>query len=168
MLILQHVLRGPDGVWRLYYVGAGTTVGVGLLTSPDGETWTPYPDNPVFERDLNSWDQGLLDPAVLYVDGRYLMWYSGFKEPLDLSSTPISIGLATSDDGITWTRHQGGPVIQPGSAGSWNDLRVASPSVHHLPDGSLLLALHGQSVSDAMSGLSLGQIGVYRSTVPQN
>lgn len=58
------------------------------------------------------------------------MWYLGYQEPLDLSSTPISIGLATSDDGITWTRHESGP--------------------------------------DAASGLSLGRIGLYRSTVPQN
>jgi hypothetical protein len=160
------VVRGPDGVWRLYYVGAGTTVGVGLLTSVDGESWTPHPDNPVFERELNGWDQGLLDPAVLYVDGRYLMWYGGFEEPLDLSSTPISIGLATSADGITWTRYGNGPVIRPGPAGSWNDLRVASPSVHRLANGSLLLALHGQSLSDAATGSSLGRIGIYQSRVP--
>lgn len=35
------VVRGPDGLWRLYYSGAGTKQGVGLLTSRDGRHWVP-------------------------------------------------------------------------------------------------------------------------------
>ena len=48
------VFRGPDGVWRLYYSAWGLTgsvarQGIGLLTSKDRVTWTPYPGNPILE-----------------------------------------------------------------------------------------------------------------------
>jgi hypothetical protein len=155
---------GPDGVWRVYYGGAGTTVGIGLLESRDaGATWTLHPDNPVFERDLDSWDQGLLEPTVIHDGTQYVMWYSGYEEPLDLQSTPISMGRATSPDGVTWTRSGSAPVLVPtGEAGVWNGLRVTSPSVLVEPDGSLLLAVHGQSAEDAQNQIPLGLIGLYR------
>lgn len=158
------VVVGPDGVWRLYYSGAGTTVGVGLLLSHDqGSSWQPHEGNPVFERDLAGWDEGILEVTVRYVEGRYMMWYSGYEEPLDLQTTPISIGLAVSGDGIHWQRYTNNPVIRPGpSGGGWNGLRVSSPSVHLLADGSLLMAVHGQNHADAQGG-SMGRIGLYRS-----
>jgi len=155
-------IETPAGEWRLYYTGAGTTVGIGLLRSNDrGATWEPHPDNPVFQRDLDSWDQGLLEPTVLLVNGLYHMWYAGYREPLDLERTPISIGLATSPDGITWTRSPHNPVLGPGAPGSWNDLRVVSPHVTLEADGSLLLFGHGQALAGI--GRSLGEIGVWRS-----
>ncbi|MEM1118101.1 MAG: hypothetical protein AAGJ11_16430 [Bacteroidota bacterium] len=155
-------IRLPDGSWRLYYTGAGTTVGVGVLESDDGETWTPYAGNPVFERDLGGWDQGFIGIDVQIVDGRYLMWYSGYEEPLDLETTPISIGLAVSDDGLSWQRYEDNPVIEPGASGTWNELRIVSPSVRIEADGSFTMALHGQNRADAQ-GRSLGRIGLYRS-----
>jgi len=159
-------VRRPDGGWNLYYVGAGTTVGVGLLTSPDGETWTPHPQNPVFERDLDGWDQGILGIDVKRVEGQYWMWYTGYEEPLDLERTPMSIGLAVSDDGIRWARVASNPVIEPGLAGAWNGLRVVAPSVRVEDDGSLVMAVHGQSREDAR-GAVLGRIGLYRAESPE-
>lgn len=154
-------IETPSGEWRLYYSGAGTTVGVGLLVSNDrGATWTPHPDNPLFEGDPNGWDQGLLIGSVTLLEGRFYLWYSGYLEPLDLSSTPMSVGLATSDDGIRWTRSPHNPMLEPGPPGSWNDLRIVSPQV--VPDGSggLLLWAHAQSRSDV--GTVLGRIGAWR------
>jgi len=163
-------VEAPDGQWRLYYVGAGTTVGVGLLLSDDrGATWRPHPGNPVFERDLASWDQGVLEPSVLFVDdgdgGRYLMWYAGYEEPLDLATTPISIGLATSSDGVAWTRSPHNPVLGPGAPGTWSDLRVVSPHVVVASDGSLLLFAHGQNRATGIDR-ALGRLGVWRSPGP--
>jgi len=160
-----HFLEMPDGEWRLYYAGAGTTIGIGILRSFNrGESWEPHPDNPVFERDLEGWDQGILHGMVRRVGGRYLMWYSGYQEPLDLDATPIYVGLAISDDGIQWQRSPHNPVLGPGSSGSWNDLRVVSPYVVQEEDGSLLLFAHGQSRADI--GRSLGLLGVWRSSAP--
>lgn len=159
------------GQWRLYYSGAGTTVGIGLLTSEDGgETWNAHPENPVFEGEAGSWDEGILELSVRHVNGEYLMWYSGYEEPLDLERTPIYIGLARSEDGVTWRRSEYNPVLGPAEPESWNDLRVVSPHVIVEADGSLLLFAHAQSQDNVGSSLggrpALGRLGVWRSPAP--
>jgi hypothetical protein len=42
------------------------------------------------------------------------MWYDGFRDPIN------SFGYAYSDDGITWTKYSGNPVLVPGSAGAFD------------------------------------------------
>jgi hypothetical protein len=152
----------PEGQWRLYYCGAGTTVGVGILISEDrGESWQPHPANLVFERNLESWDQGILKASILHLNGNYMMWYTGYEEPLDLEKTPMYVGLAHSEDGIQWERSVYNPVLGPAEVGSWNDLRVVSPHVIMGDDGALYLFAHGQSRKSI--GRFLGEIGVWRS-----
>ncbi len=154
------VVQGPDKVWRLYYSGIGTKNGVGLLTSQDGLAWAPYSGNPVFENEPGGWDDQILEQAVVYARGMYWMWYSGWRGDLK-PDTAVSIGLATSPDGIHWARYPSNPVIQPGAAGSWDDLRVLAPDVAVEPDGSLLMAAYGQSRKDI--GKAAGYIGFWQS-----
>ncbi len=145
--------QGPNGRWYLYYSGAGPTgvEGVGLLISSDGFNWEPYRDGPVLPSQPGAWDGEILEECVVYCKGRFWMWYSAYRGPLT-STTPISIGLATSPDGISWTRYQKNPVIHPGTPGSWDDLRVLAPDVVIEPDGSLLMAAYGMSRTDATAG----------------
>ncbi len=154
------LMRGSDGLWRIYYSGAGTTIGIGLLTSPDGVTWTPYPGNPVFERRLGQWDEATLEPCVREFNGCWYLWYSGYREPL-ADSTTIDIGLAISYDGIHWMREHEGPVLAHGAAGAWASHRVLAPDVIRLGDGSLLMAAYGQTRADV--GVVSGKIGFWRS-----
>ncbi|MDE2019226.1 MAG: hypothetical protein KGJ13_02655 [Patescibacteria group bacterium] len=154
------VVRGPDGLWRLYYSGIGTKNGIGLLTSPDGTHWKASAANPVFLNEPGKWDDEILEQAVIYARGQYWMWYSGWRGTLQ-PSTPISIGLATSSDGIHWSRYAGNPVIVPGPPGSWDDLRVLAPDVIVRPDGSFLMAAYGSSRAD--EGRSAGSIGLWES-----
>ncbi len=156
------VVQGPDKIWRLYYTGIGTTGGVGLLTSKDGVIWTPHGSAPVLEVAPGKWDSQILEQAVLYAHGKYWLWYSGLDSPLS-EKTVICIGLATSDDGIHWKKHPNNPILKPGPQGSWNDARVVSPSVIVEPDGSFLLAAHGQSRKDIKENRSAGVIGFWRS-----
>ena len=154
------VVFGPDGIWRLYYTGLGTADGIGLLTSTDGINWTPYANNPVLLAQPGAWDDQILEQSVVYANGQYWMWYSGFKGQLQ-STTSISIGLATSTDGIRWTRYAKNPVLKPGVRGSWDDQRVLAPDVMVQPDGSLLMVAYGQSRYDI--GKTAGSIGFWRS-----
>lgn len=155
------VVRGPDGMYRLYYSGVGADgASIGMLTSTDGTTWTPYAANPVFHHAAaGAWDSTVLEQTVLYFAGQYWMWYSAYDGEL-LDTTRISLGLATSPDGITWTRH-GDPVLGPGAPGTWNDLRTVSPDV--AVDGdSVILVAHGQSTDDPTHDQP-GRIGIWRS-----
>jgi len=159
------VVQGPDGAWRLYYAGFGMSNGrmrngIGLLTSRDGEHWVADANNPLLESQPGAWDDQMLEQAVVYANGQYYLWYSGWRGDLK-PDTAISIGLATSPDGIHWTRHGRNPVITPGAPGTWNDMGVLAPDVVLAPDGSLLMAAYGRSKRNI--GKQAGFIGFWSS-----
>jgi uncharacterized repeat protein (TIGR01451 family) len=85
---------------------------------------TKYGGNPVLNVGSNgSWDDTwVLNPTVLLDSGTYRMWYSGVD-----GSGLYQIGLATSPDGISWTRSGSNPVLSPSQ--TWEINRVSSPSV---------------------------------------
>jgi hypothetical protein len=102
-------LAGPSAVrvgaqlW-LYYAGAG---GIGLAVSDDGLAFTKMGVAPVLGPDASAdWETTPPHaPSVALVpDGSWLMLYGAGS----------SIGEATSADGKSWTRVDGGPVLAPG------------------------------------------------------
>jgi len=89
--------------------------------------WTKHPDNPVMVPGLaGEWDEELLYPgypgSVIYYDSTYHMWPTG---------NWISIGHATSPDGVTWTKDINSPVLVGGSDGDWdeNSVNTDFPSI---------------------------------------
>lgn len=102
------VVKGPDGIYRLYYAGTFTTqlednYQIGLATSSDGITWTKHAQNPVVRLGASgSFDDfSIVDSAVHYDarSGEYQLWYSAISSQLR-----ISIGRAVSSDGIAWQK----------------------------------------------------------------
>lgn len=100
-----------DGLYKLWYHAIGDLDGIGELdasiayaTSPDGIHWTKH--GPVLVGAPDSWDTGLWGPSVLNINGTYWMWYSAGGPVYN-----ISIGAATSPDGVEWTRVGDTPVI---------------------------------------------------------
>ena len=65
------------------------------------------------------------------------MWYTGNPDDYRYGA---AIGLATSDDGTTWTQHPGNPVLTPGAPGTFDDLGVGSPAVRF--DGERFVMLY--------------------------
>lgn len=65
-------------------------------------------------------------PSVLKVGAQWWMWYNGRTDDRFTGS----IGLATSDDGLTWSKRNGGrPVFRHGPAGSFDSTKVDHPTV---------------------------------------
>ncbi len=96
----------------------------GTLTLPHwfGETgWTKYEGNPVLPKGSpGQWDAGAAGPPVVAFDGTtYRMWYGGGS-----GSLTQNIGLATSPDGVTWTKHPGNPVLLRGAPGTWDGFEM--------------------------------------------
>ena len=76
---------------------------IGMATSTDGLTWTRR-DEPVLTADSDSWELTTLDrPRVARTDDGYAMLYAG--------RNLTDRGLATSPDGVTWTRVGDAPAI---------------------------------------------------------
>lgn len=99
---------------------------IGYATSTDGTSWTKYAVNPVLNLgSAGSWDDEDVDqPWVIKEDSTYKMWYNGND------GTTRRIGLATSSDGISWTKATAkNPVLSPGGAGQPDDVDVMGPTV---------------------------------------
>ncbi|MBN2365370.1 MAG: right-handed parallel beta-helix repeat-containing protein [Calditrichaeota bacterium] len=98
-------------------------------------------DNPVIEKGSpGEWDSGFIDvQSVVKTDTGYMMYYSGGLTPPP-GTARYEIGMATSTDGINWSKYdnpvtvnppyaESDPVLQPGLAGSWDDDFAWQPSV---------------------------------------
>ncbi|MBM2827350.1 MAG: hypothetical protein HW403_1414 [Dehalococcoidia bacterium] len=104
---------------------AGWSIGLAWSTEIDSESWVKHPDNPVLiPGSQGEWDSvSVHDPRVIYDEGFYRMWYSGYDGHL------WRIGYATSTDGVVWTKHPANPVMHPGAPGEWDASGVAYSSV---------------------------------------
>ena len=76
-------------------------------------------------------DTHLFAPCVALENERYYMWYSGSRGEVDLRV--FALGLATSDDGLHFTRHPASPVCTLAD-GSHS---ILTPTLVRHPDGSL-------------------------------
>ena len=79
-------------------------------------SFTPHPQNPVLAYGAASdWDSGILFiPDIVLKDGTYYLFYTASP---DLMSTPLSIGFATSPDGVNWTKNTSNPVFESDGTG---------------------------------------------------
>jgi predicted GH43/DUF377 family glycosyl hydrolase len=120
-----------SNTWRDTFFG-GEKGNVDSLTKNDGEcwlynsptNWQKYTNNPIVSDGPSSSfdDNGAVYPHVLFNGTDYLMYYTGF------TSSSWKIGMATSKNGISWTKYSGNPVLQ-GSWGEWDSTYVGRPSV---------------------------------------
>lgn len=123
-----------DGTeYKMWYNGVGnpTTVWgmIGYATSCDGIIWKEHPANPVLTPgDNGGWDDwNIAYYSILYNGSHFFMWYSGQQ----VQDGSAKIGVATSTDGIGWTKYAGNPVLSPGSY-SWEERHVfAGPVINY-------------------------------------
>ncbi len=73
------------------------------------EVWTPLTPGPVFQgAGGDAWDAKIRERGwILLENGRYRLWYTGYN---DAKSSSKFLGLATSPDGLHWTRDPANPV----------------------------------------------------------
>ncbi|MEO8274244.1 MAG: hypothetical protein ABI620_09275 [Chloroflexota bacterium] len=141
------VFADGDG-WVMYHTGTlaserqGWDIWRATAPGPNGP-WTRA-DAPVLRRGpAGAWDSGALDfPSVFATATGYTMVYSGQD-----SAHPDggAIGLATSTDGIAWTKHddpattdglgvESDPVARPGLCGGFDDRAIHQPRIVAQPD----------------------------------
>lgn len=100
-----------------YIVDNRSISGISLATSPDGKAWTLHDGNPVLAIEPEgSWDYKTITSLSLLAgaDDAYRLYYAGTKYVFGATSFPVTlIGLATSDDGVSWERHPGNPIFGP-------------------------------------------------------
>jgi len=89
-----------------------------------------YPGNPVLSKDDNPEEKsGMTYPCVIFDGGIYKMWFE-----VKSQDGVGYIYYATSLDGINWQRDRSGPVLTPGTSGTWDMSSVTSPVVIKVND----------------------------------
>lgn len=131
-------LLRTDNVFQMWTTGGGFVpnnpnpgVRIYHFTSPDGSAWLPDSENPVIqENQPGTWDSGHIEtPHVIQVADEYWLYYVATVDSLPDDAANLRLGLATSPDGIRWTRHAANPLLSRGSALEWDAKWIESPCV---------------------------------------
>ena len=111
--------------WILFYHGGNNTGprAIGRATSPTGSgDFTRSPATPILERGSpGSWDSEWVADAKVIApwegpDDLWRMYYVGRS-----GGGNGQVGLATSKDGISFTKYAKNPIVGLGPAGAWDD-----------------------------------------------
>ena len=148
-----------DGKFRMLrngFQGWPAPVQIGYLTSDDGINWTEASEDPVMmSKDVPyAKVAALASSAMVLDDGTWVLYFYTWNSFSSLTA-PGAIGRATASDPLgPWTPDPE-PVLNSGSAGSWDELRVDAPRVVATDDGyRLYYAGYDQT------GLTSGKIGM--------
>jgi len=121
LLNQPRVVKVTDKHWRMYYTGwgykgegsaRGSSWTFGLAESHDGGvTWKRVGDKPLLARgNADSPDGGgVCVPEVRRIGNQWMMWYTAMK--VAEGKQYIHLCLATSDDGLHWTKSKRNPVL---------------------------------------------------------
>ena len=158
----SHVASDPsvmadESVFRLVYTGVDLSnpmsphASIALATSPDSMTWTPLSSATVSTANATgevlrgrsgAWDENLETPFLMKTLSGYMLYYSGYRDPTTPAGPgkgfPASLGLATSHDGVTFTRAQSEPILAP-TPGSFDADAIYSPDIIPYQSGYLMV-----------------------------
>lgn len=174
-----------DGkVYRMWFAGQSKRVifgrfrksygeKIGMAISQDGIHWDMVNQGkPVFDKgEKGAFDsKGVSHPFVLYINGKYMMWYGGFneKKSWDIGmrgSCPAhvrveQIGLATSLDGIHWKReNEGKPVLGIGNLESIDSVQATGMHVNY--DGKEFIMWYGAYNGKHTLGIAKSLDGIH-------
>jgi predicted GH43/DUF377 family glycosyl hydrolase len=156
-----NVIR-VDGAYFMFYAGrTAANASIGLATSADGLSWTPYDDpsttedryahsDPVLEAEAD-WQLFKVDrPRVQYTPDGWVMIFAG--------SQVEQRGLALSNDGVAWETYPDNPFMTAedfpiSSARAWDTALIYQDGVYYyimeiggLAGTDLYLAVHQGSL----------------------
>lgn len=154
-VVASDVIVEPDGTWVLYFhtwqtfslVNGRGVIGRATAPAPEGP-WTVDPE-PVLQMatDSREWDGGQVSIAdvIQLEEGGYRMYYTG-ASPAGL----MQIGLATSPDGLNWTKYDdpttteapfaaSDPILANGASGEWDANAAFTSRVVSTAGGWLML-----------------------------
>jgi len=158
------LVDNPAKLYRMWFQAQSYAVGWSVFAaiSEDGVSWYTFADNPVLEAGTAQFEtDGVASCDVIRVGSEYRIYYTGLE-----GCCRSSIGLATSTDGLHWTRYAGNPVLQPSATG-WDAETLSGPRV--IRDGSrYLMYYRGNGGGSVQTGLAVSNDGITWTKDPRN
>src|SRR5208283_2377 len=95
-----------------YYYQTGSTAQIALAKSSDGRNFRRESKPVLPLGPYGSWDErGVADPYVIRQDKRLYLYYEGMDR-----ARRQRLGVAVSDDGITWRKLRSNPILELGDS----------------------------------------------------
>jgi hypothetical protein len=123
--VMRPVVLVENNTWRMWYAGndgnkmgaPNPSIDICHATSKDGKNWTKHSQNPVLRHgaQANAWNGWDIRPCGIINEGAsgYRLYYYGVG-----SSNVRWLGLAKSEDGVTWTNNPNNP-LRRGDPNGW-------------------------------------------------
>ena len=109
----------------LYYYQAGQPPEIGLARSRNGHQWQRNGAPVLPTGPYGSWDErGVADPYVIRAGRGYYMFYLGMDR-----AQRQRLGVAASDDGVSWYKLRTNPVLELGDFGAFDANGLGEPAV---------------------------------------
>ena len=109
-------------IYKLYYFGYADPYGgwhIGLATSTDGINWEKYRSPILYGQ--SGMEYQIAVSSVVKDDDVYYLYYTIRNQP------EYKIGLATSTDGVNWSRYEGNPILR--NTEPWEDNGIYEASI---------------------------------------
>jgi predicted GH43/DUF377 family glycosyl hydrolase len=168
--LASSVIVEDDGTWALYFYTwnnstferGGGEVGRATASDPLGP-WTVDPEPVLSPGSEGSWDEYMVNGPTVLCDGDdgYVMYYAGYGK----------IGMATSPDGIAWTKYDDPATSDVPFAESdpilvvtedWEGMFIQHPRVQQTPDGYVMIyRAHGGGPTQMKLGLASSEDGTH-------
>ncbi|GMU94973.1 hypothetical protein [Ignavibacterium album] len=151
--VSQPVIIFDEGKYKMWYYGDGGSAKKYVLyaESTDGINWIKNPNPVLLPGPQGNWDSWAVQAAaVLKENNTYKMYYTAFAYQYG----PWYIGLATSVDGINWTKKTN-PVFYSGTG--W-ETQIAAGSVIKI-NGKYYLYYTGVNSQSYRIGLAISDDG---------
>jgi predicted GH43/DUF377 family glycosyl hydrolase len=110
--------------YKMYYGGSNDAsfhFNIGLATSSDGMSWTRR-NAPIY---YPKGTELMVPYDIVVKDGTYYMFFAFYDKYY--SDPYCKIGLATSKDGINWTKYSTSPIIS--ASASWEGVAINASSI---------------------------------------
>ena len=125
---------------------------IAMAVSDDGRNWTPVDSGDaipgvVVRGREDTQDQNVEAPELVLTDTGWFLYFSGYRdEGVPSKGFPASLWLASSTDGIHFTRLGNGPVMEP-TAGWYDNDAIHSPAILRM-NGIYVMAYAGHAYTD--------------------
>jgi len=117
-------LRLDGDTWSYWYQ-AGSPPQIGLARSAGLDRWEKQPEPVLTAGPRGAWDEkGVADPYVVRAGEKYFMYFLGQDR-----ARRQRLGVATSTDGVRWTKSLANPILELGAAGSFDENGLGEPAV---------------------------------------